>query len=128
GGDAAENARAEMALLKALASLYVDCHRAEKARLLSLSESERSQIAQAGGGALPMDRLWADFELRASMMEALAESALPGGDADSAPAPREAVLPPPVRATPPAAPPEPPAPAQREAQEQGGAYNPMAFF
>ena len=122
--------RAELGLLKSLAVLYAECHRAEKTRLLAMSDAERARAAQDGGGVLPMDALWKAFDARLGMMKALAENALPAevavGSSGGGPAPQP---------FPAAAPPVPPPaqvvplpPAQEPPPADGGAYNPMSFF
>ncbi|MCB1532116.1 MAG: hypothetical protein KDJ35_04515 [Alphaproteobacteria bacterium] len=64
----AEQKPVDLAILKSLAVLYADCHNAETKRL---SESG----AENGG----LDEVWRNFDLRVSMLEALAGGLLPGG-------------------------------------------------
>lgn len=111
GGDEAK--LAELALLRALASLYAQCHEAEVARLSRLSEEQRA--AQS----LSLEPVWKAFEVRAAMLEALAP-ALVGQQSAGAGGSKAPAAPQPVQ--PPAAQQPPP-----QAQSQGTA-NPMAGF
>lgn len=74
----------EARLLNVLCMLYLECHRAERMRLESLSEADKSH-----GGEPSLDGLWALFEERAAMLEmlssALFESPLSGSVQPSVP-------------------------------------------
>ncbi|MCC7305825.1 MAG: hypothetical protein IT558_06150 [Alphaproteobacteria bacterium] len=152
----AANKRAELAILSALAKLYAACHESETARIMNLTDEERSRQA------LSIDPVWENFALRASMLETLAKGILgssmqastsSGGGMNPAPPPVQASAPasPPPAAggsplgmfakkpageTPPPSPPEqrqpfhsappPPPPAQQQSPPPGG--GPMSFF
>ncbi|MCB1682634.1 MAG: hypothetical protein H6858_08115 [Rhodospirillales bacterium] len=60
---------ADLAFLRMLAGLYADCHEIETQRLARLDETARASIQPAS--------VWAVFEQRAQMLDALAESLLP---------------------------------------------------
>lgn len=143
--------RAELALLRGLALIYVDCHEAEKTRLMALDEAARTQAL----AAVSLTPVWAAFDTRVAILHMIGET-LSGGHAvapaaASAPA---AVSAPAAQAAPAAANPSPfasfvkqpaqdapppaqpvaaaPAPVtppvQAPAAAEGGAYNPMSFF
>lgn len=146
-GDEAVQKQAELALLRALASLYSACHKAETEKVLNVSEEAR-------GAALSIAPVWTAFDLRAAMLEALAVKMVPMGSAGSSGGQAPAVAatvetpaqppaaaqvppvqappatPPPVVETPPQAAPPVTPPAQAEstpaAPPQGG--NPMSMF
>lgn len=106
---------AELALVRSLAALYASCHEAETTRLAKLSDDQRA--AQSVSPA----PVWAAFEMRAAMIEALAPaiagnagSGVSGSSGGKAPAPPpSAPPPPPVQQAPP--PPVPPAAPQEGA-------------
>jgi len=142
--------RAELRLLGALAGLYVECHRDEMNRLMAMDAAARAKVES--GGMLPMDPVWAAFELRAGMVEILGRAAFASGAASGSAAPKPAaaaapVTPPPAPPAPPPAPPAPPpaaadippaaplpvapppaAPPAQDAPADSGNYNPMGFF
>ncbi len=124
---AGEERRAELGALRALAMLYVDCHRAEKARLSALSAGEKTALP---GGEITMERLWQDFDTRTSMLETLVQSALPqaGGVAETETLAPHAAVAPSVIPPPAAAPGLPPTVAAVAPQDQSGDYSPMSFF
>ncbi len=122
-GDEAAQKRAELGLLRALASLYSACHKAETEKVLNMDEEARA-------AGLSMDPVWTAFDLRAAMLEALAAKMVPGSGqgtqtssggkapvapvaplSASEPPPAAPVQPPPVEQAPPQAPPpvQPPA-------------------
>lgn len=114
--------QAELSILKSLAALYVECHRAEMNRLTAMEESARAKMAESAGGMLPMDAVWQAFEMRAAMAEIIGRSAaVPAGQGTTA---GSSSGPQPVAAVPPPAPPQvsevPPA--------EEGAFNPMGAF
>lgn len=132
--------RAELGLLTALAAIYVECHKQETARLMGMDEQARTSAAEAAGGMLPMDPVWAAFDLRAGMIELIGKNTAPagaaaGGGVAPAPPPRAAAEPP-IQQAPPESPPAPPSQPQEPpavpppSEEQGGdgAFNPMGFF
>lgn len=132
--------RAELGILSALATLYVECHEAEMNRLMALDEQARAKAAEAAGGALPTDPVWAAFEIRAAMVDLIGKSAISAAKTAGTVAPKPA--PPKIMpaAAPPAEIPAPPAdavpmsppalgPSSEGAANEGGApYNPMGFF
>ncbi len=132
--------QAELAILAALAALYVECHQEEKNRLMALGEQARAKTAEASGGVLPVDPVWKAFEIRAGMVELLAKSAVSAASsAAKAPAPPQVAAPvvapsaPPPPPPPVAAAPAPAAPLPSPTPEdlQSGdpvSYNPMGFF
>lgn len=114
-----EKKSAELAVLRALAQIYGAAHEAETARISGLSEEARAQQSAA---AQSMDGVWKSFDERVMILEALAQSMVPGmkstsssssgsGAAPAKPAPATQASAPP--AAPPSAPP-------------GG--NPMSMF
>ena len=112
----------ELIILKALARLYTDCHRAETARLAGASDDNRAELS--------LNPVWSAFETRLAMVEAI--SGLEGAeqsDASVAPeAPPEAMPEtPPVEAVAPTAASAQEAPAAAPAQEAPAA-GPMGFF
>jgi hypothetical protein len=130
----------EVSVLRALGILYAASHNAETARIMALPENQRMSIL-TGAGAL--DVVWKSYEMRAAMLQALAQGMVAPGSASGAvsgggiapqAAPPEAapVTPPPLSPQPPQAPPviapqesqSPPPPAAPPAT---GA-NPMGFF
>lgn len=147
--DPAEQKRAELQLVAALAALYAALHKAEIARLAALSDAERGQ--EPPNAAL--QTIWDQFDKRAGMIALLARRSTPAGQSQAAQAPAPAATAPqaPVTAPepvaqpttqpaqqqaqtpPPAAPAEPvtPPPAPPAAPESAPAdtsSNPMAFF
>ncbi len=80
-GSARDIKRTELGFLRSLAQLYASCHESETARLLT------EDIMKTGGGLLPMDDVWAQFERGAAMLLVIAESS---GAASSDPSPAAA--------------------------------------
>jgi hypothetical protein len=71
-----DDARAQLGLLRAAASLYAQCHFAEMTRLMSMDEQQRE------GQSMDMAPLWQAFDERMAMVETLAAHIVPGaGDA-----------------------------------------------
>lgn len=64
---AAEGQMAELILLQSLAEIYASAHRAETARLKTLSEEAR-------GGELSLNPVWSAFDRQLAMLEVLLES------------------------------------------------------
>lgn len=139
----------KMVITATLAEIYANCHAEEMRRMLAKPQDDGS--AQEG-----LENVWARFNIRAGMLEALAESMAPaktgsaaqsGGETPAPPplaapaAPAESAPPaspstpaifqsPQAAAAPPAAPPTaPPAepPAAPPAAPPGG-FNPMSMF
>lgn len=111
-----------MVIIATLAEIYATCHAEEMRRMLAKPQDEGS--AQEG-----LENVWARFNIRAGMLEALAESMAPGsaGGTSQAPAPMasEPVVPPAIfqapqaaSAAPPAVPQTPPPEAPTEAPPQ----------
>lgn len=73
-GDEAAQKRAELGILRALTTLYSACHKAETAKVTSMSAEQQPE-------ALSIDQVWSAFDLRAAMLEALAAKMAPGGTA-----------------------------------------------
>jgi len=121
--------QAELKILRGLALVYVECHEAEKRRLLTLDDAARAQALQAGGGTLSVAPVWQAFDLRLSMMEHLGASLLSQQGTSQGPAVAP-VAPPqaPIFTPPPAAVAVPPAEEPVAPPAQTGPYNPMAFF
>lgn len=128
--------RVALGILRALATLYADCHRMETAHVMKMSEDERARQAQ-DSGALALDAIWQAFDLRVTVLEALTQNILAGsGATTSTRASAKPVTPPPAEAAPP--PPPPPifqAPSQTEAAAPPPATppaqpagNPMSMF
>ena len=67
----ADGSRVELALVAALTDIYAGCHNAETARLMALSEQQRT-----AGGPGP-ETVWNTFNLRVDLLEALATSLVP---------------------------------------------------
>lgn len=109
----------ELLILKSLAQIYADCHRAETAKLASSSDENR--------GELSLDPVWAAFDTRVAMVEAIAGQE----SAETVSTQQEAVQP--EAAPPPITPPteEKTAPAVPPAEEKASPAapgNPMGFF
>ncbi len=66
-----------LGVFAASAELYADCHYAEMDRLLDMNSEERRNYADEHGERLPMDPVWAGFELRVGMLTGLAENLTP---------------------------------------------------
>lgn len=128
--DPAEQKRMELSLLGALAEIYAACHEAETARMMSLTEEQRTM------GGVGIESVWKAFYLRAGILEAMAREMVPGGGQGAssggrAPAPAASAPLPPPPSTPPAQPPmQPPAPPRSapENPQDSGSGNPMSFF
>ena len=113
----------ELALLRAVASVYATCHDEETKRLSTSASEEAPSI----------DKVWDSFHLRSAMLEAVAKNILPNSDtalaatpsnlAQTEPPPQENPAAPVV---PPVAPMPPAAPTDSGSEESGG--NPMSFF
>ncbi len=143
GAGDAEGLQLKLGTARALACVYVECHRAEKKRLQEMTDSQRAALAGAGG-ALPLDTLWAAFEQRAAMLEILSEGLF--GDGGKAAGTQGGPMPPakPAAASvasqataatvspPPAAlqqvPVPPPVSVPEASPPAGGPANPMGFF
>lgn len=67
-----ENKLFALGVLESLVDIYVECHRAEKIRLMTMDDMERARMAEENGGAMPMDGVWKAFDMRAAMIEILA--------------------------------------------------------
>lgn len=125
-----EQKRAELSLLGVLAKIYAACHDAETARMMSLTEEQRTM------GGVGMDSVWKAFDIRTGILEALAKNMVPGssGSASSsgsnAPAPPPAPPPqaPPVFTPPPAPPAAEPPPSNPPPAQGSGESSPMSFF
>lgn len=127
-GDEAAQKRVELGLLKALAELYSVCHKAETEKVLKAG-------GDAPAGGLSVEPVWAAFDVRAAMLEALADKMVPGGGASKGVSPVVAAVaaaaveaPPPVTPVAVAVPP-PVAPVETPPAEQppaGG--SPMSMF
>lgn len=116
-----EQKRIELSIVAALAGIYASCHEAETARLMSLTEEQR---ATAGLG---LESIWKAFDLRVSIVEALAKGLVPP-PVDVSAGGSKSPSPPPVPE--PSAPPPPPAavappPAQTPPQQ---AATPLSMF
>ena len=123
----------DLSLLKALADIYVACHRQEKDRIVAMASQN------GDSGLEPLDGLWALFQERAAMLESLS-SAVAGRQQTAAggPAPRQTpqqarpMQQPqqqPVQQQPPMPPQAPPPPPTTTTGEPPAApANPMAFF
>jgi hypothetical protein len=110
--DEGEQKRAELGFLRALAVIYSAAHRAETDKALRSGDDAR----MAG---LSMQPVWAAFELRAAMLEALSGTIVPLGKGGSsarnpaapqANAPETPPAPPPIFQAPPQQPPQPATP------------------
>jgi hypothetical protein len=125
---------AELVILQSLANLYASAHRAETARLNTLSDEAR-------GGALSLDPVWSAFDRQLSMLQvligAVASGAVSGGagggvkPAVETPATQAPIQPAPIEQPPEQAAPPVDQPAQSHAQPQASTdkpANPMAFF
>ncbi|MEZ5815349.1 MAG: hypothetical protein R3E13_11625 [Alphaproteobacteria bacterium] len=75
--DEAAQKRAELGLLRGLATLYSVCHKAETDKVMNMD-------AEAQNGTLSIEPVWSAFELRAAMLEALAAKMAPGRGANVA--------------------------------------------
>ncbi|MEO5367313.1 MAG: hypothetical protein H7831_13390 [Magnetococcus sp. WYHC-3] len=119
--DEAVEKRAELGLLRALATLYSGCHGAETEKALNVDEDHRMQVS--------IDSVWKAFDMRATMLESLAAkmvwitpaSGKAGSGGGVQPAPIAAPAPPPAAA--PVTPPPPPPSAP-----PAGGQNPMSMF
>lgn len=127
---------AELAILRATASVYAACHETETQRLTGNSADAPDTVS--------IDPVWAAFETRTAMLEAVVKNIMPGGAVSAAPTPippvvpaapveapaaEPAAAPPPAEPAPPAqpeTPPPPPAAPTEQAGETGG--SPMSFF
>jgi hypothetical protein len=140
----ADQKRIELSILGVLTNIYAACHDAETARLMSLTEEQRTMAG------LGMDTVWKNFELRIGIVEALSRTLVPGsgqaagGGASKGPAPaqQQAAPPPPPAAAPPVytqAPVQPVQPPPQQAppvfqqpapppQAAPPAGNPMSMF
>ncbi len=139
----------ELALLRSLACIYAECHRAETSRLMAMDEVARTKQAESEGGALSLEPVWTAFDLRASMLEALGLGLGPGAQGASGQTEKEPVAPeapaetpPPVKeqtlppaqeqaATEPSPPPiaaEPPPSEKQESPPAQESSGPMSFF
>ncbi len=124
----------ELMILKALAQVYAESHKAQTKKLLQQQESGGE------GPEITMDDVWRAFDLKLSMLEALVGASMPGGVQQSAAsgtvAPAPAAAEPsaqspaqPVQEAPPPAPQEASAPpATPAAPAESGSSNPMTFF
>lgn len=65
-------AKADLALLRIVASIYSQCHFAEMAKLMATEEQSRQGMAPA------MTSLWQSFILRIQMIEVLGSTLIPG--------------------------------------------------
>lgn len=70
--DDVEIAKADLALLRIVASIYSQCHFAEMAKLMATEEQTRQGMAPA------MTSLWQAFILRIQMIEVLGDVLIPG--------------------------------------------------
>lgn len=130
--DAEDQKRAELGLLDTLARLYSACHLHETDKVMKMGEKARES-------GFSTDPVWASFDSRTAMLEALARNLAPVTAAASpaqsaappspppAPATPPEATPPPVQTTPPPA--EPPAAPETPppAAPPSGA-NPMSMF
>lgn len=110
--------RADIAILKALVSVYTACHLAETKRL------------SGGDGAGSIDDVWKAYEVRYAMVEALAKS-LTGAQVDVASSSQAPAQEAPAAAAPPPPPPpaeEAPSAAAPPPAAEAPADNPMAMF
>lgn len=116
---------AELAILRALAALYAESHKAETRRLMGLSEELRMQQT------MNLDPVWAAFETRAAMLEVLSLSLIPGANGQQgAGSKAPSVTPPPVQQaqqTPPPAPPVQQPMQQQSAPAQPPVQKPAIF-
>ena len=122
GADEKETKRAELRILRGLVPLYVECHEAERQRLM------RKDAASETISTAPV---WEAFDIRAAMMETLGMSLQTERPASSAAASGgRAPIPAKPGASAPAAPPPAAPPAGQAAASalSSGAYNPMSFF
>lgn len=136
--DLSDRKFAELALLRAMVPLYGEAHKAETKRVLAMDDNARAQATQAGGGMLPLEPLWQEFDRHLAMLQVLGQSlagafagrGAAGGGISPTPVEQQPIeikqnsstvvpMTPAQSAPPPAA---PAAPAQE------GAYNPMSFF
>ncbi len=63
----------ESVLIKSLASLYVECHMEEIARLNGLTEQEQQDYIKKYDGAYSLDPVWKAFDMRVHMLQILAD-------------------------------------------------------
>ncbi len=121
-----EQKRAELSLLGVLAKIYAACHDAETARMMSLTEEQRTM------GGIGMDSVWKGFDIRTGILEALAKNMVPGSAGSASSSGSRAPAPPPAAPpvfTPPPAPPAAEAPPSNPPPAQGsGESSPMSFF
>lgn len=61
-------------VMDAAGNLYADAHYAEMDRLLDMTEAERAEYVEAEGGQIPLAPVWDAFDLRMSMLTALADA------------------------------------------------------
>lgn len=121
-----EQKRAELSMLGVLAKIYAACHDAETARMMSLTEEQRTM------GGVGMDSVWKAFDIRTGILEALAKNMVPGSTGSSSSSGSRAPAPPPAAPavfTPPPAPPVAAPPPSNPPPAQGsGESSPMSFF
>lgn len=120
--------RIDLVLVKMMSGVYAGAHMGEMARLMSLSEQDRT-VAMATPGGVSMDPIWTAFDRQVAMIRILGEQVIPAQTAAGAaragggPAPiknmekQPAIQPPPAIAALAAAP-----------ETSPPAGNPMAFF
>ncbi len=122
---AQQTKRAELALFNTLCTIYASCHQAETTRLSTTNNREETPPS--------LDSVWKAFDIRAKMLEVLAQSSIPISSStvtqpvaiQEKPLPSEA----PAQPVPPETPTQPVQPETPAQPVQGEApYNPMSFF
>ena len=119
---------AELTLLRAMAPLYCEAHKAETRRLMALDDNARNLAAQANGGVLPLDPVWQDFDRQIAMLGVLGQTLLasfasrPVQASGSVAGPANQAQPLVVEEI------SAPVPLPPPAAAPAGPYNPMAFF
>lgn len=111
-------------IVKTLAEIYAECHAQETRLMLSKEEGDATQ---------GLENVWARFEMRVAMLEALVGSLAPGGPAPVAVSAEVQESPAPVMASaePPPPPPLPAAPVAEASAPPApppGGFNPMSMF
>ena len=113
----------DLAVLKTFVEIYAACHRSETERLSNSDDIESVDMGAA------LKNVWSAFDLRVGMIEALAESLLPGGSSGVGKASGSSS---PTPESPPAQAPQEtqsaPPPEQKPPEQPAGGANPMSMF
>lgn len=127
--DSAQHKLTTLSFVKALADIYSHCHRAEMNTMMALRDTDASAQQKS------LQTLWDNFEMRAAMIEALANNLSGQGASSKAPAPQQVQQAPqsaPVQASPQPVQTEQPASQMQSApptqQSAPPAGNPMSMF